>query len=793
MRNPTTLQLSGATKPDNGKSSQSFTTNNMWKMLLLFVVVALLNTVYITRVVLAPEEANQRFDLQLVSSFIISGPTNSSSWQDAFDDAMDDKTLEEPVKMSPAEMEAVKRLQHPIAEKLSSDVIVNKVSEEAVDKNLVEKDVLVAVNNNNSDEKNLVQTTAEKTDLHIHWPKTNVKNLDVKNLIKKQSKVNHINDVEEEENADENEDGNDEDENENDDEDENEDEDDHDEEDGNDNGEENDTDTENEADDNTPEEHGMPVKLTNAEHAMVQTFSEHNSHVLKMNKRLFNTISRDADGEIEIQYRPRIKPKQKKKKRKKKKRRRNKIHNVKRIGKTYSPEQKLFWKPKDTAIAPNVTNDEYYKDIPAEFLVEDPSLYLWDRPEMMIPEWMKDYFRWHRWKRSTWKDKPTGVKKKSVMTNSTELQWWEKERWLISQCLMSMDSKKCGGTADRLKPIPVLLRVAYENKRVFLIRWTRPSHLEEFLMPPVGGFDWRLPPELNDVMDDHRSGKRLPTRKLILEYAAGGLALVRARYQTGTPSRSYNELVFGDNAKKEDIKKFGFDSIFSRVWKLMFTPTVPIQKIVQSKLSTLGLVPNQYVASHLRALYAVEARPPQEVRMFTKNALACATTIFTGVPIFFASDSPLALETAHGFDGQVILDPKNQSMTLKVLTAADVPTPSKNKGNNTQPWHLDSYIGPIENFYDTFVDLYMLAMGGCVTYGKGGYGNWASLIGGHLECQRQQALPGKRIKDPETQLCKFNATSKSYESIISDFQKRFPSTFGKGDAETGPLFLPPMD
>ena len=228
------------------------------------------------------------------------------------------------------------------------------------------------------------------------------------------------------------------------------------------------------------------------------------------------------------------------------------------------------------------------------------------------------------------------------------------------------------------------------------------------------------------------------------------------------------------------------------MWKVLFTPTPPIQAIVQSKLSTLGLVPNEYVAAHLRALYATTDRPPQEIKRFTENALACATTIYPGVPIFFASDSTISLEYAQGFNGKKVEDPKEQSIQLKVLTAADVPTPSKNKGNHTQPWHLDSYIGPVENFYDTFVDLYMLAMGGCVTFGKGGYGNWASLIGGHYQCQKLQHLIGKRVKNPDVQYCKWNAAEESYESILKNFHSKFPSVFGKGDSESEPVFLPPM-
>jgi hypothetical protein len=107
---------------------------------------------------------------------------------------------------------------------------------------------------------------------------------------------------------------------------------------------------------------------------------------------------------------------------------------------------------------------------------------LWDKdPE--LPYWTKAYFNWHKHKRTTWN-----------VNNYTE------ERWLIMQCLADQDKRKCGGTADRLKPLPFMLRMAYNTRRILLIRWTRPAMLEDFLVPPKGGFDWRVPHEMANVV-----------------------------------------------------------------------------------------------------------------------------------------------------------------------------------------------------------------------------------------------------------------------------------------------------
>ena len=82
---------------------------------------------------------------------------------------------------------------------------------------------------------------------------------------------------------------------------------------------------------------------------------------------------------------------------------------------------------------------------------------LWD-DDSHLPDWAKAYFNWHKHKRKTWN-----------LVNYTS------ERWLIMQCLADQDKRKCGGTADRLKPVPFMLRMAYNSHRILLIRWTRPA------------------------------------------------------------------------------------------------------------------------------------------------------------------------------------------------------------------------------------------------------------------------------------------------------------------------------
>ena len=134
----------------------------------------------------------------------------------------------------------------------------------------------------------------------------------------------------------------------------------------------------------------------------------------------------------------------------------------------------------------------------------------------------------------------------------------------------------------------------------------------------------------------------------------------------------------------------------------------------------MKLTPGHYASAHLRALYAIDERDERQIRRWTANALNCASQLRPGMPIFFASDSDKAAAYAktYGLDN-----------SGRVETHTPIPNP---------PLHLDRCRDwqkhPISDFYDTFVDLYLLALGGCVTFNKGGYGHWGLLIGGDPNC-----------------------------------------------------------
>ena len=398
---------------------------------------------------------------------------------------------------------------------------------------------------------------------------------------------------------------------------------------------------------------------------------------------------------------------------------------------TSSPVDNDRWTFEETALMdPNLTHAEFYDSIP-KVSGHLSSENLWDSyDEKALPRWVKRYMNWHKWKRRNW-----------------DLDNWQNERWMILQCIRSQDKKKCGGTADRLKPVPTLLKLAYETRRILLIHWDRPCLLEEFLVPPEGGLDWRTPGPIVDVLADASNGKRLQPYKMISKYAYSGMSLVRTRYQTHFPESKYDDLVLDDEANEPP-----FNATFHKIWRMMFTPSIPLRNILKSKMDEMGLVPNKYVASHLRALYntLAEDRSIDLIKKFTSNALDCATELRPGLPIYFASDSSdatkYALEIGHpasadtsngspGSTGPLIRNKINSDTNLQPRVVASLPS-------QNPPWHLDKFIGPPENFFDTFIDLYLMAEARCVTFSKGGFGSWALLIGGNIDCFSQQDIIG---------------------------------------------------
>ena len=331
-------------------------------------------------------------------------------------------------------------------------------------------------------------------------------------------------------------------------------------------------------------------------------------------------------------------------------------------------------------------------------------------PTTLLPEWMKRYFRFHKEARAQW-----------TQTRISNKNHTQTPRILLLECHET--STHCGGTADRLSAMPVLLRWAAQSHRLLLIYWGRPAPLERFLLPPVGGLDWRVPLSHQARLLNPRMGKFASTQDDILRLVdSPTISVVHCRFQAHDHGADYF------NSQK-DASEHSFEVVSRDVWRILFTPSLPLQNRIVQVMNDMGLAPNQYVSTHLRALYAVSTREPDVVNYWTRNAINCsshyaidASTSHEQQPIYFTADNRAATLLAYLYGSQMGVNVVKRSSTA-------------------EPLHLDKATNwetrdPSE-FYDSFVDLYLLSMSRCVAFGMGGYGKFASWLSYNASCSMQ--------------------------------------------------------
>ena len=318
-----------------------------------------------------------------------------------------------------------------------------------------------------------------------------------------------------------------------------------------------------------------------------------------------------------------------------------------------------------------------------------------------IPNWLSEYIIWHREQRQT-----------------LTLDNWNAtgRKYLVMQCL-NID-QRCGGTADRLKPIPTLLLLAFQYKRMLLIHWERPCKLDEFLQPTSRGLDWRVPEWLDpSLLGSRPAGTTVRRIQRHARANGGNDVVVRSRYQSDNGGAEYYNEHFNKTGRAT------FEQAYHSVWHAIFEPVAPLQQVIDETMKNLSLVPGEYAAAHLRATYGVQSRPQPVIRNWATNAVNCASQLRPGGPIFFASDSNFAISVVKRYAAVH----KYKIVSLQ---------------HEKEPLHLEksnhSDRDPSE-YYDTFVDLYLLGNSRCLSYNVGGFGTWGLLMGYDSSCGKQHA------------------------------------------------------
>jgi hypothetical protein len=166
-------------------------------------------------------------------------------------------------------------------------------------------------------------------------------------------------------------------------------------------------------------------------------------------------------------------------------------------------------------------------------------------------------------------------------------------------------------------------------------------------------------------------------------------------------------------------------------------------------------------------------RPKPQTRLLTQNALNCASTLYPGAPIFVASDDPFAIQVARNYGvrkGGTIIARYEVVDTTHASTVA-------------APLHLElaknATARRAEDYYDTFVDFYLMGLSRCVTYNKGGFGHWAMLISYNVSCKLRHQVNN-------------NFTFCNWTNTTSTQLPPTPERMMSSIPRQQPIFLPPM-
>lgn len=312
---------------------------------------------------------------------------------------------------------------------------------------------------------------------------------------------------------------------------------------------------------------------------------------------------------------------------------------------------------------------------------------LWQKQSRRLPEWIRTYVEWHQ-------------KQLEIIQPEN----WREFQFLILRCHVTDDT--CGGVSDRLKSIPLLLHWAKETQRIFLIHWSRPCRLEEFLLPLSGGLNWSVP----EFMLPHLVGKQMRLYTRLTTLAKGiahqkySIICARIQDQHGG-SQFYNE-VYGDRAYRK---------VYRALFDTLFEPSPPVQQLLDSTLNGLGLELGQYAGAHVRAYYKLGG-PHPKLRWIVRNSVNCASYLRPGGPVLFVSDSKEAVNE---------VDDYRRESNLPIVPLV----------HPEEPLHLDKAdsIDP-RKYYNVFVDLFLLAGANCIAHGVGGYGRFGVLLSQNASC-----------------------------------------------------------
>ena len=187
-------------------------------------------------------------------------------------------------------------------------------------------------------------------------------------------------------------------------------------------------------------------------------------------------------------------------------------------------------------------------------------------PQLSAPEWMQEYASWHRQHRND-----------------------PDARYLMYSCHDQMNGQKvtrCGGHGNRIKHICWTLRAAAASRRVLLVDWLSPEHLEEYLGPVA--VDWRPNAAERAIF----SGASSHVYKF-------GWPDVRTA--PPPPGTKYLRVTGGSPHDAPCYNCTGFQASFNSLYGFLFRPTAAFREHVRAtRVRLFGGASAPYVSMHVR-------------------------------------------------------------------------------------------------------------------------------------------------------------------------------------------------
>jgi hypothetical protein len=380
----------------------------------------------------------------------------------------------------------------------------------------------------------------------------------------------------------------------------------------------------------------------------------------------------------------------------------------------------------------STTQDKNHDDDSFQFKFED------GLTRFPLPDWMDKFL----------KSQPTAT--------HADLFSDPNEKFIVMTCYKFTPKswEACGGFSDRMFLLPYYIWLANKTGRRLLIKYGKPHPLEEFFVPPEGGFDWRVP---NGYFDDeweaysHRGHAAMAWQRR----AAWHVLLETPEWNDTRVLYVNNNLAFykvGTHFEKATgLEKH---EVWPGIFRRFFQPSKPVAKIIDSITEEHGMIPGQYSTAHVRAKFPVgtleiklinnkekgglnmeDARTREIIAAIADNAAHCASKAMPETKhVYFAADAQEP--TTYLLEESPTWAVKNSTSSHLIQKRPSVMIVTR-PNHTVEPLHFETGTDPDPSkFYAIFIDLWIMAHAKCMAQGIGGFGHFASMMSGnHYSCR----------------------------------------------------------